>query len=60
MVSCQPGRETRFVLNLVFVILWAGLLISAYPGSRFAAVPFIRSMAVRFARKFEKYRWAWS
>jgi hypothetical protein len=49
------AREIRFVTNLAFVLLWVALLVTAYEGSRCAVVPPLHSLAVRLARRYEKY-----
>lgn len=49
------AREIRFAANLGFVLLWVSLLVTAYEGSRCAAIPPLHSLAVKLARKYEKY-----
>lgn len=49
------ARQTRFVMNFGFLLVWALLLVTAYRGSRCAIVPFVHSLAVRLARKSEKH-----
>jgi|GEM_PF-2079923 len=46
-------REARYLVNLIWALLWVALLITAYSGVRFVILPWLHVKAVRFARRYE-------
>jgi uncharacterized membrane protein len=44
-------RQLRFAANLLFLLIWLTLLVTAYGGGRCAAVPLVHRLAVRLARR---------
>jgi uncharacterized membrane protein len=49
------ARELRYVANVGFFLVWLALLMSTYEGTRCAIIPPIHLLAVRCARRFERY-----
>lgn len=48
-------RELRFAMNLGFLFLWVCLLASAYFRVRCAVAPYLHSLSVRLARRWERH-----